>query len=726
MLQLSVVITAHSEGILAHKTILSVRKALEKVPDPYEIVVHIDNGTPETLRYFVHYKKDKIIRVFKNKFGDLGLSRNFAVKKARGKFVLFLDADDLISENYISAMLQILKRRKREVTVGPQYCLSFEDCLGKFSLQELPNSTTREENAKLLFGVNPWISSLAGQRKTFLEQPYSASGNGFGHEDYALNLELMQKNIPHISAPNTVHLYRRRPNSMLANGNATLKTQPYNQLFDYHAWKKYTAPAPLPPKPVIEVPVDNRSMLHKTYDLWRRDCKWFNGIIEPISNLVKKLLGKEIPGPLPPVEELPKIPDCVLEAWKAQSAIEMQLYPTPNFRKYLVIYDLNNTPYRYLDYYYWRLCQQITHSPNYIFIVPWIIPGGSDKVMLNYVKALQEVHPDWKLTVITTMPVQNIWADHLPKNVDVLDFGNIAEELEPELQHFLLTRLLVQLDCKKVHIINAFLGYEWVQKHLDLAKHNFEIYISLFCDDLLLESERDGWWGYADPYLLRIRNSYKKAFTDNQAYIDKMIEVDALNAKQLCVIYQPVDLGAPKMRRPQFDSKRPLRILWASRIALQKNPELVVRIAQKLDAAQFRIDAFGRFDVGCEDFEFPTDLPTLEYKGEFDGLNSIALDQYDILLYTSYADGLPNILLEAASAGLPILASHVGGVSDFIKPGKTGFLVDEIENEDEYIKVLEEVRQNPKSLQKVSRAASALLDRQHSWEKFCETVRREF
>ena len=728
MLQLSIIITAHDEGILAHKTLLSVQKALETVSDAYEIIIHIDKGTPETLRYFKRYRKNPIYHIYQNQFGDLGLSRNFAVGKAQGKYVLFLDADDLISENYISAMWRMLRRRKSEVIVSPQYCLCFEDCLGKFSLQELPKSTTREEMAKLLFGINPWISSVAGQRKIFLEHPYPATVGGFGHEDYALNIELTRANIPRVIAPNAVYFYRRRPDSMLASGNAALKTQPYNELFDYRVWQKYTEPEPLPPEPVVEVPVDNRSILHKTYDLWRRDCKWFNGIIEPISKSIKSLWHKDLPSPPaePPVEEPLKIPDCVLKAWKAQSAIEMQLYPTPNFQKGLVVYDPLVNSYRYLSHYYWKLCRQITHSPDYVFIVPWIVSGGSDKVLLNYVKALQQIHPKWKISIITTMPVESPWRSYLSEDIDVIDFGNTAGELASDLQHFLFTRLLVQLNCKKLHIINAFLGYEWVQKHLNLARDNFEVYISLFCDDLLLESERDGWWGYADPYLIRMRSAFKKAFTDNQAYIDKMVEADALDAKRLCVIHQPVELITRKAQRPKYNPAQPLRILWASRIALQKNPDLMVRIAQKLDPAQFKIEAFGRFDLGCEDFEFPADLPTLEYKGEFDGLSSIDLNQYDILLYTSYTDGLPNVLLEAAAAGLPILASHVGGVGDFIKPGQTGFLVDEIEDENKYIDILKQIRQNPELIHKVSKAASSLLVRQHSWEKFCKTVEREF
>ena len=48
----------------------------------------------------------------------------------------------------------------------------------------------------------------------------------------------------------------------------------------------------------------------------------------------------------------------------------------------------------------------------------------------------------------------------------------------------------------------------------------------------------------------------------------------------------------------------------------------------------------------------------------------------DMLALTSYAEGFPNVILEALCMGIPVVASDVGGVSDIVYEGKTGFLVD--------------------------------------------------
>lgn len=47
----------------------------------------------------------------------------------------------------------------------------------------------------------------------------------------------------------------------------------------------------------------------------------------------------------------------------------------------------------------------------------------------------------------------------------------------------------------------------------------------------------------------------------------------------------------------------------------------------------------------------------------------------DVLVLPSWAEGTPNVILEALAAGRPIVATHVGGIPDVVRPGQTGLLV---------------------------------------------------
>ena len=63
---LTVAITAHNEGLVAHKTMRSILEATKKLEEKnisYEILIHIDNGDQITKDYFQRYKDNPIVEI---------------------------------------------------------------------------------------------------------------------------------------------------------------------------------------------------------------------------------------------------------------------------------------------------------------------------------------------------------------------------------------------------------------------------------------------------------------------------------------------------------------------------------------------------------------------------------------------------------------------------------------------------------------------------------------
>ena len=122
--------------------------------------------------------------------------------------------------------------------------------------------------------------------------------------------------------------------------------------------------------------------------------------------------------------------------------IDIQLYPKKEDLEGTVSYDARDS----IDIgkAFVNMSHAYTHIPDYIFIVPWVVRGGADKVMINYINALLKVHPTWHIAVITTLPEENTWACQLPKRVDLYNVGEMTRYLSEGGVDALLTLLITQ------------------------------------------------------------------------------------------------------------------------------------------------------------------------------------------------------------------------------------------------------------------------------------------
>lgn len=217
--RISVIITLHAEGLLAHASLCSfevARKHCEASGTRVEFVFVLDRAdeiTREVLHRHPARRESDVIVIVDH--GDLASSRNSGVAAARGEFVCTLDADDLISRNYFIAHLDAMRTTRGEVVLHPEIVLSF-GMYNSFNWQLHQPGEYFDSNS--LMSVNPWISAAFALRTTFERIPYRACNvmtTGFGYEDWHWNCETIANGVVHELAWGTVYFYRRKVSGSL-------------------------------------------------------------------------------------------------------------------------------------------------------------------------------------------------------------------------------------------------------------------------------------------------------------------------------------------------------------------------------------------------------------------------------------------------------------------------------------------------------------------------------
>lgn len=97
---ISVIIPAHNEENYISKTIESLKK--NKIP--FELIIICDSCTDGTKEIASKYTN----LVYEVNFKNVSKTRNFGVTKSSGDILFFLDADTMVSENYLEESLRII------------------------------------------------------------------------------------------------------------------------------------------------------------------------------------------------------------------------------------------------------------------------------------------------------------------------------------------------------------------------------------------------------------------------------------------------------------------------------------------------------------------------------------------------------------------------------------------------------------------------------------------
>jgi glycosyltransferase involved in cell wall biosynthesis len=173
---------------------------------------------------------------------------------------------------------------------------------------------------------------------------------------------------------------------------------------------------------------------------------------------------------------------------------------------------------------------------------------------------------------------------------------------------------------------------------------------------------------------LKISRAAFVACISHFARSQAMLFSDPLHWPKLRIVHCGVDPA--RYRGPSAPSDAGLRLLFVGRLAAVKGLRVLFEALTRARGAGVSLTVIGdgpeRAHAEAE-AERIGDISLIGYQSQ-DAVAKAFADA-DALVLPSFAEGVPVVLMEAMAAGLPVIATRVGGVGELVQDGVSGLLV---------------------------------------------------
>ncbi len=223
----TVVTPCFNDGAYLRETLDCLFK--QKYPNIEIIVVDDGSSDPATVSALEELQRDyDSVKFFRKENGGPSSARNYGIQRSSGKYILPLDADDLIADEYIAKCVQVLEKHPE---VGIVYCKAefFGEKSGTWDLPDFCVSRFAWDNVifnAAMFRKSDW-RAVGGYDDSLIH----------GSEDYDFWLSLVEKDLIPFRLPEVLFYYRIKPESRskkFANVDFEHKVETYAKIFNNH------------------------------------------------------------------------------------------------------------------------------------------------------------------------------------------------------------------------------------------------------------------------------------------------------------------------------------------------------------------------------------------------------------------------------------------------------------------------------------------------------------
>ncbi len=171
-------------------------------------IIFWDNSSQDNSIKIIKSFRSKKIKIFKSKkFNTLYKSRNLAIRKAKGKYISFLDTDDLWKKNYLKTFVNKIKKKDYDII-----CSNYDKYSEKNKKRKINQKKIISKTLSTQFLLNNYVIGILAvfiKKSIFKKYNFSQKYDIIG--DFDLFLRLSKKfKIYYINESLAIYRYHQK------------------------------------------------------------------------------------------------------------------------------------------------------------------------------------------------------------------------------------------------------------------------------------------------------------------------------------------------------------------------------------------------------------------------------------------------------------------------------------------------------------------------------------
>jgi glycosyltransferase involved in cell wall biosynthesis len=302
-----------------------------------------------------------------------------------------------------------------------------------------------------------------------------------------------------------------------------------------------------------------------------------------------------------------------------------------------------------------------------LHVITALDPGGAETLLLNFVRSLNDPSYQNFIAYIhgkSTLLQEKQWRDQ----VKVFDLTR-NDKFDPRS----VCKLLKIIKAEKIDIVHTHLPHAGVFGRLVGKLAGAKVVTTYHYG---YELKRRFIYTVEDKLLFLSDSIIAMSYAVKNALIDK-----GISAEKIDVIYNAVDLKYLQSLESRSIEKKKVLLGSIGRLIPSKRfvtlIEALVNVRQEIDNIQLEIIGDGPEREHLEKTIRERNLEKhVRLWGTLSNRETLKrLSQWDIFAFTPVWEGFGVVIIEAMAYSKPVVVTDVGGISELVRDGQTGFLI---------------------------------------------------